>query len=364
MQRVNISRKELRDSIKENYFLPLIASLKNTGLNEAKIIKNLVRRIQITMANSQMALFGQRKSLYDQLELEYLLAHTELHIKYIHLAFLYLDRNTQENEFPDQDSVAIQTCIRELFHDYLNPLPLIQPKNPDTISIPKNANMYQDSKLHKLPVELQEKIYSYLTCESIFSFKRTCKSDYFLHKSFQNKQENILYMLADDVKITRDRGMLEGSYDIVLRENIPENEIIHSLMNKNKKEIRIFQSLYQALEYAHSLHHGGHIFDNEKHGYIPSLWTVSFIGNIADLTFTEEKIIMNSGVSSSSYDGNRRDVMVSSAMISKNSVQPLVGSVIYSYSDFAEYKTFNTINFREYLEKENDKFSMSNCQVM
>jgi hypothetical protein len=272
-----------------------------------------------------------------------LMAHPDFKDNFVHLGFLYLSKDTQKKEFPEIDSAAIQTCIRELFHDYLKPLYAMQIQKVNTVSISDKKQIHGNGRLYHMPVDLQRIVYSYLDYESIFSFKKTCKSGYLLHKAFLDKKAVTLYLVVN-VEFTQFR-------------NIPENKIVDSLCNKNTKEVIVFKSLYQALEYAHFLHLGGLVFDDKDAGYeyVPSIWVVTYLGNPAHLKFIQEKIILNKNTSSSAFIFNQREASISFAIIPKNSVQPVLGAVIFSDSSFAGYNIFESVDFIKYMKKQNDK---------
>ncbi len=157
----------------------------------------------------------------------------------------------KKETLPNFFGSEIQTCVRELFHDYINPLPEVRAQALDTVSISAKNKIENNSNLFAIPGELQYKTYSYLNSESMLSFKRTCKSAYFLHKNFQSKQ-NILYVIGDDIKITRTRGMFEFDLGIALKDKVSKKEIKSSLYIQNSL-VKAFYSLYHALEYAQGI---------------------------------------------------------------------------------------------------------------
>lgn len=360
----------IREKIKQDYFQPFIGSLKKSNLDASLIIREIFWYLQHNYAGLYFSLFNQTGKIpefphnFDKPMLKKIIVHPQLTESITRLCKLYLDMDKQEYEFPGTDPVEIQTCIRELFHDYLNPLPKMQIQNLNTSSLRQNGSQIKNNgSLFDIPVEIQHIIHSYLNYESAFSFKRTCKSAYFLHKSIQDKQASIFYLIAGDVKISSPRKFYEIDLDIPLRFSVSKEEIIKSLQKTSNhtstEEVKIFHSLYHALEYSHSLQHGGHIDDDEEEGFIPSIWVVAYIGNPAHLRFNQEKIVLNEGSMSSVYDGNRRDALISYAMTPTNSIQPLLGAVIFSCADFGNYKTFNIVDFMKY-QRENRKV----CSIM
>lgn len=74
--------------------------------------------------------------------------------------------------------------------------------------------------------------------------------------------------------------------------------VMNSAPSKNIDTIRLFSSLYRAIEYAHHLSYGGDPFDKEEIRHIPSIWAVRYQGSVASLEFISEELIIHKGTSS------------------------------------------------------------------
>lgn len=350
LEQLHDATEHLYEIIKTKYFQPFIVSLKKSGLHEIEIIQEAFRHLQLSFASSACNMPGEFKRLkflqdFDNAPMQetfkqQLLNKLDLKNDFIQLGFIYLDKNRQKEEFSEfsNDNAEIQTCIRKLFYDYINPLPKMQVR---TLDIPISTGNEQKNNgiLFNIPLDPLRKIYSCLDSEGILLFKGTCKSAYFLHKSFQ-KQNTTLYLIADKVKITISRGLLFTSVDV------SKKEIISSLYNKN--EARVYCDLYGALEYVNYLQHKESNYDRNN-VFIRSLWPVHYIGNPAHLKFTQENIVLYEGSSAGAFSGNQRDVIVSYAVITKNLIQPpQLGIVICPDSNFAGYQILNSVEFGEY----------------
>jgi len=361
--------KTLMEKIKTEYFQPFIESMKKSGLDEFEIIQNTLHYLQLSNVRKHFRYFHEDAEHKRAVGIEdvcmmpdifsfkqELNIHPDLKENFIRLGEFFLDLNNQkEHMLPE-----IQTRIKELFHDYLNPLPEMNRKNWKTISIESRNQINNNGDLFNIPVEIQQNIYSYLNHESVFSFKKVCKSSYFLHKSDQDTPANIFYLVAGMVPIAQPRGFFESELDIIFRNQVEEKEIIDSLCNNpDKKNVRIFLSLYQAIEYSHYLSCNK---NSEPYRYMPSLWVVSYIGNPVHLKFIQAKIKLN-GKGSSVYYQNNRDALISYADVPKHSIQPLLGSVVFSESGFAKYTVFNMVDFMKY-KSEIENSSRDKCLIM
>src|SRR5262249_55669821 len=118
----------LREKIIKDYFEPFIISLKKSKLNEFKVIREIFCCLQMEVADSQFyfdfpQLMKEQKCqlLYNfdntiqRKSLKPLILYPELKGNFIRLGMLYLEEDKQKKEFPNSDSVEIQTCIREIF---------------------------------------------------------------------------------------------------------------------------------------------------------------------------------------------------------------------------------------------------------
>lgn len=392
MQRMDLTH-ELYQQLKEKYFNPFIKNLERYEFDNTAFIANTFCILQIKYANSQFdhnttpvleflkkchyyfkenlvarTLKIQNKS-YVLSEVDHHL-FSELEISFKKLGLIYLDQDRQRRLFPAYDAAQIQTAIREIFHDHLNPLPHLKMKNVDNKFLHETKQQLENNGiLFAMPNEIQQNIYSFLDYESKVSFKRTCSSAYFLHKAYDGNKSPIFYFLGDDIKITRARDFFEFDLDIALKSYIPKEEIISSFSKKinNKAEdtLQVFPSLYQVLEFASSRQHGGHLLGGEEDGYMPSLWVGAYHGNPVKLNFSQEKFTLNENRGSSSYGDNRREACVSYANVPKHSIVPLLGTLIYPSGDFASYRAFNTVDFRECKNIEEDQHRQKkSCSIL
>lgn len=243
--------------------------------------------------------------------------------------------------FDAERKVAIEAQIREIFFNYINPLSdLII--NFDKTTIKQTMDYLKNNE--KLNQEEQ-----YTNYKSGFTFKQTCKSMYFQKQSSPD-ESNIFYALGSAIKITSPR-ITHKTVEMTLRNKIAQDEIIYSLLNKDLKEIKLFKSLYQASEYARYLYHEKHLENGESAGYIPSVWSVYYIDNINNLKFSEEIVLINADQnhSTTNYSLNRCPLMVSYSNMIKESVLPLVGTVIFPKLNFAEYYLFEKVDFLKFM---------------
>lgn len=360
-------RNHLQQELKKRYFRPIIDNIIPSNIKATIFIQELFRFLQKSYADQFMLFYrnmGTPVNLDNEVSNHFkssLSICPNLKGPLIKLFSVHLDEEFRKTEFPGVDEAEIHTCIRELFHNFINPIPEMNIQALNTVAISRDGHsLKQDNTLFNTPADVQRIIHSYLDHQGALPYKSTCKSAYFLHKSAQDKPINVFYMLAGDVLITRKRGILEFDLDMPLRKSVTQQEIESSLHKYNKPEVKIFSSLFQALEYAEHLQHGGSIGDNDDNGYIPSLWAVAYIGNAANLQFTQEKITLLNRSTSSAYDENQRELMASYALVPKNAVQPLIGMVACLYFNFGSYKIFNTVNYLK-PEKANNNFI---CAVM
>jgi hypothetical protein len=262
---------------------------------------------------------------------------------------LYLTKEIQEECFPGYGFAAIQTCIRECLYEYLNPLPIFKPEKFTTCHIRQTHLTVVTDFISRLPHDLHQYQLSFLNAQSIFAYKQTCKSAYFMQKKYQDQAQNLLYVIGQPVQISGPRSGFISDAMLNLRKNIPDNEIIASITDPSIHKVIAFRSLYQAIEYIQYKKIGDNFTDDED-AYLPSLWLAAYSGDVNKLTFCQENIVLNKGSSGCGYDYSHRDICISRTVITKNSISPIVGAVIYPEKFSGYRRNFTPVDFKLYIK--------------
>jgi hypothetical protein len=205
-----------------------------------------------------------------------------------------------------------------------------------------------------LPTELQLNITKFFQTnpDTIRNFRAVSKHTYKLQKSIQDAPGNIYFTLGNEIMITRKRKRHEASVLICLTDRLESNELLNATKLSPNKSLNLFASLYDAIEYAHFLKHGGDMFSREANGYIPAILAVSYIGDSKELDSEEEIITINEGTSCSSYMDSQRKVAVSYIpKVEARAVLPLAAICLYGdsnnfsvfRSDFISFRVFGQI---------------------
>jgi hypothetical protein len=276
---------------------------------------------------------------------ESLSSDTKLKKAYQDLATIYCYKAMQASKFPEYRSAQIQTCIRELIHDALNPVEKLTIQN---IQIPK-AEGYRSTPILNLPYELAEKVHSFLDYQGCKSFSSTSKDAYFLHTNVINRPGNIFYALGQFVEVCKVQDLFE-MLEIGSLFPFPENKsnaIMSSAPNKHFEMIKLFPSLYQAIEYAHYLSPISGKKMEEVH-QIPSIWAVHYQRNVVNLKYISKDLILNNGYlrKYERYVYAERNLAISYANVETESIRPLVGAVLHTSEWFADYRVLNTVNYQ------------------
>jgi hypothetical protein len=278
---------------------------------------------------------------------------------------IYSDKAIQENKFPSNQRAEIQTCIRELLHDHLNPIEgmsmanlkqkVIENKKKGSLLISKT-----DPTPLPWPSDLTATIYSYLDYKSCKKLSLSCKAAYFLHHNMKNNIDCIFYTLGTDIVISRERKWNEGALcesSLLLAQNKIKGEvIIKSILNTDRgPSIELYTSLYQAVAYAHHLQQGGgDILNQDRRNNeeplrrIPTIWAVCYQKSKYDLNFSSKHIL-------------GADLYIPYAKVERESVRTLVGAVVCSDRWFANYELLKIVDHQTDLQNQNNK---TNCNLM
>lgn len=167
----------LKFLISELWVYPFIKSLPEGLLNPRKILVDTVHSLNENHTPDRRPYTNEgmdpSKCLFklSNNNVTFLIG-TKLSTTYIHLILLYTDLTYQERFFPQFNDYQIQTAIREVFFEYLNP----------------DMNSFKEKLIKEqallpivlgLPVELAQICRSFLDYKSCKSFAMSCKSAYF-----------------------------------------------------------------------------------------------------------------------------------------------------------------------------------------
>lgn len=295
------------------------------------------------------------------------------------VAEIYYDESIQKARFPGYDTAVIQTCIRELLHEYINPSPELALESVKSVVadyrkiVDNKYPVVNHSSPYNISYEIGNEIFSYLNYQSSNALASTCKFFHLSHNMLKFRSASIFYALGDPVIITRNRKWNEPaaiSTDSLLLTSKEVNEkVVGNSINSNKVDtITLFPSLYQAIEYAHHLKNdpNDHVFPDARAQplTIPSVWAVTYQEHRANLDFNSKAMILRRGWSSN-YADSERNLAIFCASVEKNSICPILGTVLYSSSCFAKYKQFAVVNYHDYLkQQEQVKREESRCSIM
>ena len=303
---------EAKCKIKREYFLPFIESIKKLQLNEKKEISAAMNKLQEEWSAIAIKLRTADSSLKS-------IQTSTFYSPFLKkLANLYLNEKLITEECPGCTLAGVQTYIRTLFHSSLNP---------------KELEFIQ---IDTLKSEL-------LTRDE---FKTTIKHS---SRLFSEKKElNIFYMLGHEIKITKPRKFSGFDDDeICLNHKLSACETAKSFANIDENEtVKLFSSLYEAIEYAFAKQHGGHLFETEREGFMSSIWAVCLIADSDNLNSKQEIVIANKGKIDKRYGGERH-IEVSYAETAKHKITPIIGTMLYPNGGFASYQIINQVKAEE-----------------
>lgn len=346
-----LGKNELEKLIKDEYFQPLIHALeKSTITNKKAILQETMREFQYLIGYHKAAKnayldnfahqFMKKKYTY------FFVSDADLLKNLMGLAQIYL---LDEINTVTYEQGLIASIIRDLMFAYLNPFPSFNAAVMDTKTICLDT---YDSRIGSdLLPELWPSVYEYLDYNNRCKFARISKSTYFFHKKRIDSPHNVLYVLGNEVPITRMEGMWAITDYKCQIDSISTSSLFNSINDANStskqiKKLNAFTSLFHAIEYAYYQKHDDDELDKETEGFMPTIWAVMYINNRHKLVFNEEIIHINEGrVTTSSYDRTGRKVYLMKAQITQhNFIQhtfiPLKGIALHPLSDFAEYKVF------------------------
>jgi hypothetical protein len=269
---------------------------------------------------------------------------TRLYSTYAKIFDIFCDEEKQAEMFPQNNSFQIQTCIRELFYEELNPVKGLSPAD-----LQQPFTELVSSVVLNLPSPIATIAHTYLDYKDCQQLNLTSHATHFFNKTQLNKPENILYMLGSDVIVSRKRGWGKGSVCIDSLNEIKDEAIHDSLPRQTPNPVKLFPSLYHVMEYAHHLQHGGDPIDrgNDELCLIPVIWAVHYRGNIAGLKLISEDLVMHKGLNSSCYAGSERRLTIIYGNAEKDSFLPLRGMVVYGPEKFADYKISKPVNYQK-----------------
>jgi len=236
-----------------------------------------------------------------------LLTTSSCHASFLALARIYLDPESEQEEFPqdqelanrntllfggdampemireallDTPDVRIQSAIREICHDEMNPI----------------AGMSE------------AEIRAMLTEDS-------------------GNKPNIMYALSTQIPL-KIKKLFCGS---AVRDEVPQQEIIASIASH--RMVRLFPSLYQAVARS--------VYEYECDGgrNITPVWAVAYTGKIEDLKFGDIE-----------YGYNDKPMTHGLCIrVSRESVTPLRGVLLQARTAFADYSIMDTVDMPQAL---------------
>jgi len=312
--------QEAKENIKNTRVLPFIESLPKESVRE-----NIQEAMQYLQEAYAMIEVREKQLLgKDKKFTKYYPDKFKNSAAFNNLEALYLNNN---NDFT---IAAIQTYIRELLHEQIFPENLKLMKYKAVTPEPYKNNA--DFKL----------------------FQETPK-------------QAIYYMLGAELKVTKPRSQfLANPMPFNLNVKLSSKETIQSLLDENLKEVKLFNSLYQAIEYANAKKHGGDLLnEKELDGYIPSIWMVTERNNNnLALSFVTEEVAVNKDSYGKFYNGNHRPVEVSYTNTTKDRIMPLVGMTLFPGQKFADYRVLNTVSAQDIKTYIETKEQRKTCSVM
>ncbi len=320
----------------KDYIQPYIDSIPNKALNDepdlylprnADLDKSLARLFSLLQyAYSRNKVDGT--PVLQQLTL----ARNRLSPQELRLYMLYLDEATQYNVLPACSVAALQTFIREYLFNLLCP-EYLKDLAPGAVN-------------HR------------------WSVLNGAKPQKYLPQLFPPRQAapEIFYVISDrKVQVTHDgESMLPGTSD-PYRKQIPDLEILKSLFDSPFETVRLYPSLYQALEAAS-------LETDIYHGRVPSIWAVHYNKDASKLTFiAEEDRINRRRCSSNSFENCERAVLLQSVPeVDLSDVTPIAGSVAH-LTGFNSYGLSNILDsaaIQRYREHPHNNQKESNCRLI
>jgi hypothetical protein len=395
---------KMKEKIYQDYVQPFLSWLEKLSLenNAKEIIQEMFRYLHNDKYLNTHKIFGcDRKtpSFFEDFDprsrrdnfFQILKSHSGFTNSFYELLSLYQDALTKNRVFPQAHTEEVQTCIRELFYDYLNPLGELQAQifknaavssdksSEITLGITSgvtsgittsiNNNLQSNYSLLNLNMDVQNNVYSFMDYQSRTFYGQTCKAAYFfnkanLNKTIKNKESQILYAIGDYIDVT-ESNQLFGLHWYNLMD-IPQD---HLLSSHKYGHFKAFHSLYQALEYSYDC--ASRSIYSERCGGMPSIWIVNYTGKFSDLKFRQVNLEINHYNESYLYALQKRRASVCYATLPKYTIQPLIAAVIFPNSDFASYKIVSSLDFMNgnYLDNKtsdgiDNDLKRNGCNVM